>query len=306
MRTCLKWLCVSFLSCLLGQTALGEIDLEWRPHKQSVGVGDTVDISLYAISDSDKDQLLAAVRVIVKWDSSVLRLIGVDDTGAPEWAFSGFPLDAFYINEEVPPQDGNGLYEGWGSLGKTVTATPEGTLMTTFQFEALKVIPRTKLSIRKKLRIQPNPKGHTKVYDGTIPNKDVTGKLSCPARILIKGGSPGERYDQCPSDLCMARYAYPPDGQCAEPMAGCLEGHYCYCVEIQGTLPGVSYTFTCEGEDDQELTTDKTGNAIACWDIGDFPYLLMMGVEECDPPSDRLMCGLCYCIELWQGECWDY
>ena len=62
-----------------GSTARGEIDLEWRPDKQVVKVGDTVDIGLYAVSDGDQDQLLAAVRVIIKWDPSFMRLIGVDD-----------------------------------------------------------------------------------------------------------------------------------------------------------------------------------------------------------------------------------
>ena len=175
-----------------GSTARGEIDLEWRPDRQVVKVGDTVDIGLYAVSDGDQDQLLAAVRVIIKWDPSLMRLIGVDDTGAPEWAFSGFPPDAFFINEVSPPEDGDGLYEGWGSMGKTVAATPEGTLMTTFQFEALKGIPFAKLSILKKLRIESHPEGRTKVYDGTVPNKDVTGKLGPPARVTIgEGGCAG-------------------------------------------------------------------------------------------------------------------
>ncbi len=60
--------------------------------------------------------------------------------------------------------------------------------MTTFQFEALKATPLAKLSILKKLHIPPNPEGRTKVYDGVIPNKEVTGKLGRPARVTIGEG----------------------------------------------------------------------------------------------------------------------
>lgn len=162
------------------------IDLEWRPIKQSVEVGDTVRIGIYAVSDNDAEQRLAAIRVILKWDPTCLQLLGVDDWEAPSWAFSGFPPDAFFINEVVLPQDGNGIYEGWGKMGKTVVATPTGSLMTHFEFEALEQTERTRLRIMEKMRIDSSLfRGYTKVYDGFVPNKDVLRKRGRPARVEV-------------------------------------------------------------------------------------------------------------------------
>ncbi len=155
--------------------ALANIDLEFRPPGQTASVGDTVNIGLYAVSDDETDQLLAAAQVIISWDPSYLQLLGNDDTGAVPLLSSGFPSnDPFNLNEVVPPQDGDGLYVAFALLGNPVPATPEGVLLTTFQFLALADTPQTPVDI---LESGGDPAGETIVFDGTVPNLDVTGTL---------------------------------------------------------------------------------------------------------------------------------
>jgi len=162
---------------IMASPAQGNINLEWRPDQQVVQVGQTVKIGLYAVSDSQEDQYLGALDVIITWEPEYMRLLGVDDTGGPDWALSGFILDPYWLNEVIPPADGDGLYTAWGRVGVPVVAAPEGSLMTTFRFEALRETPLTELRIPEQMRIPPSPTAHTKVYDWEIPNKNVTGTL---------------------------------------------------------------------------------------------------------------------------------
>ena len=159
-----------------GSAAEAAINIEFRPASQAVVVGDTVNVGLYVVSDSDEDQLLAAAQVILGWDPQFLQLLGNDDTGAVPLLSSGFPAnDPFNLNEQVPPQDGDGLYVAFAPLGQPVAATPKGTLLTTFQFLALAETPKTPVDI---LETGGDPQGETIVFDGTIPNLDVTGTLT--------------------------------------------------------------------------------------------------------------------------------
>jgi hypothetical protein len=166
--------------------AKAAINLEWRPVSQSVQTGDTVYLGLYAVSDSDADQLLAAADVYFSWDPAYMRLLALDDTGAVSLLFSGFPAsDPCNTNEEVPPQDGGGYYLAWANLGSPVPATSSGTLLTTFEFEALAEITETEVVILDSV----GPQCNTVVWDGTIPNTDVTGTLGSVA-VTILGGQP--------------------------------------------------------------------------------------------------------------------
>ncbi|MCZ6652838.1 MAG: hypothetical protein O7D91_07410, partial [Planctomycetota bacterium] len=155
--------------------ALADINLEFRPPSQSVLIGDTVNIGLYAVSDDETDQLLAAAQVIISWDPSFLQLLGIDGTGAVPLLSSGFPSnDPFNLNEVVPPQDGDGLHVALAPLGNPVPTTPEGVLLTTFQFLALADTPQTPVDI---MDSGGDPLGETIVFDGTVPNLDVSGTL---------------------------------------------------------------------------------------------------------------------------------
>ncbi len=245
-------------------TARADIDLEWRPGAQAVEVGDTAEIGLYAVSDSNEDQLLAAMDVIIAWDPGFMRLIGVDDTGAPEWAFSGFLPDPFFINEVLPPEDGNGLYTAWGSFGKTVAATPEGTLITTFQFEALRETPLTELMILRQLRIPPNPEGRTAVYDGRVPGKEVTGKLGPPAGVTIgEGGCAGAEKMKKPR--CKNKRGF---NQLTVKLVGGVEGD-AFTVELPGGKKKEG-TINAKGKGKAKFKRlpPGEGKAIAKWGCG--------------------------------------
>ncbi len=170
-----------------GAPALGDINLEFRPADQSVTLAeDAVSVGLYAVSDSAENQLLSAIQAIVQWDPSSLRLIGVD---RPPPYGPGFIPDPFGLNESDPPQDGDGIYIAFAPLGTPVAATPDGTLITTLLFEPLAVTPGTAVSL---LETAGSPPTQTIVFDGTVPNLDVTGSLS---------GAVVEILPCCPPDL---------------------------------------------------------------------------------------------------------
>ncbi len=104
--------------------ALANINLEFRPPSQTVLIGDTVPIGLYAVSDDETDQLLMSAQVIIAWDPSLLQLLGIDDTGAVPLQSSEFPAnDPFNLNEVVPPKDGDGLYVALAPLGDARAAS---------------------------------------------------------------------------------------------------------------------------------------------------------------------------------------
>lgn len=152
----------------------GAINLEWRPVSQTVQVGVTVTLGLYVVSDSAEPQSLSSVRVVFSWNPIHLRLLGLDPTGGAPLASSGFPGSGDCgLNEVVPPQDGDGSYNG-GTLGSPVDATPEGTLLTTFQFEALAITDvATDIEM---LESDGSGDCRTVVIDGVIPGLDVLGQ----------------------------------------------------------------------------------------------------------------------------------
>ncbi len=176
---CAKGMICLALCGVLSATALGAIDLEFRPAAQGVFVGTVAEIGLYVVSDSTDDQLMAAADVILGWDPDYLRLLGNHQVGAVPLLVSGFPAgDPYGLNEVVPPQDGDGLYIAYALLGVPVVATPGGALLTTFRFEALAETSETVVAI---LPSAGSPLGHTVVYDGTVPGLDVTGTLGAAA-----------------------------------------------------------------------------------------------------------------------------
>jgi hypothetical protein len=169
-------------------TLQGNINLEFRPAVQSATLAEeAVGVGLYAASDSADDQLLSAIQAIVQWDPAHVRLIGLDTSGAVPLVGSGFPDDPFGLNEIDPPQDGDGLYVALAL--PPVAATPAGTLLTTFLFEPLATTPGTEVAF---LEEAGSPPTQTIVYDGTVPNLDVTGTLS---------GAVIEILPCCPPDL---------------------------------------------------------------------------------------------------------
>jgi len=158
--------------------AAASVNLELRSPAPTAAVGQTVEAGLYAVSDSNLDQMFSAMDVILGWAPESLQFLGIDNTGAvPLDGMSGVALgDPFNLNEAMPPQDGDALYLGLAPLGAPVAATPTGTLLTTLQFMAVASTPGTTIDIPAS---GGGPMvGHTVVFDGTIPGTDVTGTLS--------------------------------------------------------------------------------------------------------------------------------
>jgi hypothetical protein len=149
------------------------INLEWRPASQTVYVGDSVDIGLYAVVDHDT-QLFRALDMVFTWEPEYLGFLGLQDTG--ELWSSGFPTSGDHgLNESDPPQDGDGYYRAFTHAGDPIEITTAGYLLTTFQFTALAATPETLLDIPPSGGTPPPLE--TTVWGGPGANTDVTGTL---------------------------------------------------------------------------------------------------------------------------------
>lgn len=172
--------------CLLGavwcapQFGWGAVDLVWHPEYQVARVGDTVRVGLYARSDSGSSHAISAIDAIVLHDPYALEFQNLVTDGAPyNWLRDGFftpsPND---INITI--DDGDMLYTAWAQLGVPAYARPGGLLCTTYVFvartPACAVVISTPASYGTKAK--------TRVLDGTVPNKEVTGALGS-ARVMI-------------------------------------------------------------------------------------------------------------------------
>jgi hypothetical protein len=174
------------LACAMGglmaAAAAADVNLELRVTDPSVGVGELVSVGLYAVSDSEVSQLVSAIQMVLAWDPAHLDLMGINQAGAVPLLLSYFPPnDVFGLNETTPPQDGDGFYAALGQLGNPLPATPAGTLITTFQFQALADTASTSVEI------QPSggkPATETVVFSGVVPNLDITGDL-IGAKVVI-------------------------------------------------------------------------------------------------------------------------
>jgi len=163
------------LTAAVNSRASANVILEFRPSSQTVLVGSTVNMGLYAVWDGLPHQSFAAVDAIVGWNRTSLRMLNVNNAGAVPLLSSGFPFnDPYHLNEVVPPQDGNGLYQALANFGAPVTPTSGGVLLTTLRFTALAQTPPTPVDF---LVSGGSPLGYTRVYDGTVPNLDITGGL---------------------------------------------------------------------------------------------------------------------------------
>ena len=182
-RSCGLSLLAGLALCGACGAARGAIDIECRPVTASAPVGNVVRIGLFVVSDSPADQLLAATQIIVGWDPTYVRLAGADQSGAVMLLASGFPTsDPFGLNEANPPQDGLGIFIAFAPFGAPVAATPSGALLTTLLFEAVAETPATLVELVERAGM---PEGRTTVFDGVVPNRDVTGELGGPVEIAV-------------------------------------------------------------------------------------------------------------------------
>lgn len=179
----------------LSTQALANVNLEWRPEWQAVLIGQTVDIRLYAVSDDETNQSIGAISAILSWDPDFLELVDIENNGPYAWAFSGFP-SLSYLNDDV--LDGDAYYTAFMALvGGPAYATPDGLLVATLRFVALKETSVTKLSFIT----WDGGDFYTRVLDGIIPGLIVTGTLGSAWVSILPCGSLGDLDVDCDVDL---------------------------------------------------------------------------------------------------------
>lgn len=139
--------------CSLAQFALpafaeshqqASIRLEWRPSQSAVAVGDTVDIGLYAISNSADPVPICGLQVILNWDAALLDgLTKIDPCSGSlcppnthSWSISEFPSTP--LNDSL--NDGDAYYIAFGCpTTDPALVTSEGLLVVIFRFTVLGV-----------------------------------------------------------------------------------------------------------------------------------------------------------------------
>lgn len=167
------------------------INLELRPSFQSVLVGNTVSVDLYAVSDSAFNQTFSGVEVILNWDTTFLSLMGDDMTGSVLTV--GSPRlggDPYGFNTDL--SDGDAIWIGWASFVAPASATPSGAFLATFNFMALAATSPDTL-INLPTTDSPNTGGSTTstlVASGSTPGLNVVGSLS-GAVVQINVPAPG-------------------------------------------------------------------------------------------------------------------
>ncbi len=180
----------------------GLVDLELRPVTETVIVGGTVEIGLYAVSADGNDQSVGFVGTVVTWDASTLVLTGNSDEGAFAWTYSGFPSDPAGLNDTF--SDGDAYYQAVVSEeGPLATATAEGSLVTTLLFTALPDATGA-TSIAIVLCIEETCTVVLDRHPFQAGVEDVTGSLGTPVEvtILCETDSHCDDENPCTDDTC--------------------------------------------------------------------------------------------------------
>lgn len=136
------------------------IDLLLTSDTPSVEVGGLVTVQLTARAAVEQDVLMAGIQAILEWEPDVLELVGITNNTSPEyeWFLSGFNndigLDNLNDGVTAPPvglpfNDGDAFYEAHAPFppGPLPSAGPEGMLVTTLSFEALRASPLTRIAL---------------------------------------------------------------------------------------------------------------------------------------------------------------
>ncbi len=179
-----------FSVILLGAAAQADVDLEWQVENQGAPVGETVRIDFYAVADNGGgSEPFVSLQAIVVWDPDFLRLLGVDDSDSPyDWMLSGFPSDAHADGLNDTFDDGDAYYAALANFGELPEATPEGLLVTTFEFEALAATEGTDVV----LLAEYGDYSVTAVYDDEVPGYNIVGDLGSATVEISSAGCVGD------------------------------------------------------------------------------------------------------------------
>ena len=189
---------ISLTAVLIGVAAArAAVDLEWRVENQGADVGDTVRIGFYAVADNDgADEPVSAIEAVVQWDPVYLGLLGVDNNGPYDWLFSGFPDDSGLDGLNDTFADGNAYYQAWNNFSEYPVATPEGLLVTTFEFEALACANGTDVALLPERGLY----SVTAVYDEVVPGLNIVDDLG--VAMVRTCGCLGDLDGDGYTDLC--------------------------------------------------------------------------------------------------------
>lgn len=281
----------------------GLVNLEFRPTSQTVAVGATVFVGVYAVPADGLDQSVGLVGVGLTWDSTALTLVGHDEVGAVSWATAGFPSVGGGVNDSL--LDGEAYFQAVIAFGGLpVTATPAGILVTTLQFTALpsssgltaiNMVACVRSICTTVLDNHPLAAGVT----------DVTGSLGSAESVTVTCASPTDCDDAniCTDDSCdlnnncahVANDANDPgDGLFCNGFEVCVAG----ATEIQGgSVPDCDDLLTC--------TTDGCDETLqACTNDLQAAFCLIAG--ECHAEGAPRPGNECEaCLSTMDAQAWS-
>lgn len=166
--------------CVMASPAHALVSLEFRPLAQSVNVGDSISIELWATAPANES--FAAVDTILLWSDSIMNPIGANQLGG---AYNGWTSSGFLANEmNGSLSDGNAFWTGLSPLfGTQPEATPSGLHLTTFTFTALTPGTATlEMPASYTWPGRPQP-FESKVYGAQ--NTNITGTLATTASVTV-------------------------------------------------------------------------------------------------------------------------
>lgn len=148
---------------------LAAVDVAFQPAPRTVDQGVLFDLQLVVTSDSDADQSISALDVVLTWDTEELEFVGVIDNSPYAWLMAGFFRDA--LNDAL--DDGDAKYTALSNFTVPAFAFPEGLLVATFQFRALITTDITTVGV-----VPSTPTSTaTQVFGAEAANQVVTGEL---------------------------------------------------------------------------------------------------------------------------------
>lgn len=161
----------------------GAVDLALSARPRIATVGDTIEVGIYAASDSAKTVRVSGIQVVLAWDATRLELTGFVDNGQYDWLMSGFLDDsqADGLNDSL--LDGDAFYQAMGQFTVPAEVPPPpgpGLLVTTLRFTALDYDPSTQVTIELEL----GDYSRTRVFEADSATEDVTGLL-IPASVTV-------------------------------------------------------------------------------------------------------------------------
>jgi len=289
------WRVLCALSALGPASVWAAVNLELRPPSQTVVIGTTVDIGLYATSDNAGVEPVGLVFAILDWDPSFLQLTGVIDNGPYAWLSSGFPDDSGGDGINNTFTDGDAIYRAVAQFGSPAMAPPGGFLVTTLRFNAAATTTSTTVTIVPQMGITT-----TYVWSAIPPQgMDVTGTLgSAMATVICQSVGQCGDMNPCTDDSCTGQQCQhvandandPDDGLfCNGVEQACQAGMIVYQIPPPNCNDGLACTSdSCNEVQDQCVNSIQAGRCA----INGVCYMLaelnpMNDCEVCDPFTNQ-------------------